>query len=135
MKKLLVFAVCSTLVSNVMFASFPVNTEKKDNKIETVVGSNDVVSTIQNADESAFDQVDAKEMKKAVKKAKAEKSESGADRELVITLLLWFFLGGFAAHRWYKGKPAGWNILFILTAGGCGIWAIVDLVNILTGKF
>jgi hypothetical protein len=50
-------------------------------------------------------------------------------------LLLLLFLGGLAAHRWYKGKPAGWNILFILTAGGCGIWALVDLVNILTKKF
>ncbi|HBF20672.1 MAG: hypothetical protein CMI36_10450 [Owenweeksia sp.] len=52
-----------------------------------------------------------------------------------ITLALWFFLGGLAAHRWYKKKPVGWNILFILTAGGCGIWAIVDLVHILQQDF
>ena len=57
------------------------------------------------------------------------------DQEKLITLLLWFFLGGLAAHRWYVGKPTGWNILFILTAGGCGVWAIVDLINILTDKF
>jgi hypothetical protein len=25
--------------------------------------------------------------------------------------------------------------LFILTGGGCGIWALVDLVNIITGNF
>lgn len=56
-------------------------------------------------------------------------------KEMWITLALWWFLGIFAAHRWYRGKPAGWNILFILTLGGCGIWAIVDLINILTGKF
>ncbi len=63
-------------------------------------------------------------------------TDSAADNnEMWITLALWFFLGGFAAHRWYRGKPAGWNILFILTLGGCGIWAIVDLINILTGKF
>lgn len=55
--------------------------------------------------------------------------------EIWILLLLWFFLGGFAAHRWYKGKPVGVNILFILTLGGCGIWALIDLINILTGKF
>ena len=59
----------------------------------------------------------------------------GMDEEKMITLLLWFFLGGLAAHRWYAGKPVGWNILFILTGGGCLVWAIVDLVNILTDKF
>lgn len=62
--------------------------------------------------------------------------DAGAvDNELIITLLLWFFLGFFAAHRWYKQKPIGWNILFILTGGGCGVWALIDLINILTGKF
>ncbi len=52
-----------------------------------------------------------------------------------IAVALWFFLGGLAAHRWYAGKPTGWNILFILTLGGLGIWAIVDLINILTDNF
>lgn len=52
-----------------------------------------------------------------------------------ITLALWFFLGGLAAHRWYKKKPVGWNILFILTAGGCGVWAIIDLIHILQQDF
>ena len=50
-------------------------------------------------------------------------------------LALWFFLGGLAAHRWYAGKPVGWNILFILTLGGLAIWWIVDLVNILSDNF
>ena len=73
----------------------------------------------------------------AVSKTTVEKASpvAGNNNDLIITLLLWFFLGGLAAHRWYKGKPVGWNILFILTAGGCGIWAIVDLVNILKGTF
>lgn len=52
-----------------------------------------------------------------------------------VALALWFFLGLFAAHRWYAGKPIGWNILFIVTLGGLGIWAIVDLINILTDNF
>jgi len=52
-----------------------------------------------------------------------------------VAVALWFFLGGFAAHRWYAKKPAGWNILFILTLGGIGIWAIIDLINILTDNF
>lgn len=52
-----------------------------------------------------------------------------------IAVALWFFLGALAAHRWYAGKPVGYNILFILTLGGLGIWAIIDLINILTDKF
>lgn len=59
-----------------------------------------------------------------------------ADQNMWVGVALWFFLGWpFAAHRWYYKKPVGWNILFILTLGGLGIWAIVDLVNILTDNF
>ncbi|NND62811.1 MAG: TM2 domain-containing protein [Flavobacteriaceae bacterium] len=56
-------------------------------------------------------------------------------KQMSTALLLWFFLGAFAAHRWYLGSPVGWNILFILTLGGLGIWAIVDLVDIITEKY
>ncbi|WP_242157432.1 TM2 domain-containing protein [Aestuariivivens sediminis] len=59
-----------------------------------------------------------------------------APRDKWVGVALWFFLGWpFAAHRWYYKKPVGWNILFILTIGGLGIWAIVDLINILTDNF
>lgn len=60
---------------------------------------------------------------------------SKEDDTFIITLLLWFFLGGLAGHRWYKEKPVGWNILFILTLGGLGIWWIVDGINILSKNF
>jgi len=53
----------------------------------------------------------------------------------IITVLLWLFLGGLAGHRWYKHKPVGWNILFILTLGGLGIWWLVDGINILSDNF
>lgn len=52
-----------------------------------------------------------------------------------IALILWFFLGGFAAHRWYLKSPIGWNILFILTLGGLGIWWIIDLIDIFTENY
>lgn len=59
-----------------------------------------------------------------------------AQQDKWVGVAFWFFLGWpFAAHRWYYKKPVGWNILFILTIGGLGIWAIVDLVNILTDNF
>jgi hypothetical protein len=81
--------------------------------------------------------VEKSTLKSLIKKENKKSTTPGGahDDEFWITLALWFFLGGLAAHRWYRGKPTGWNILFILTGGGCGIWAIVDLINILTGKF
>lgn len=61
---------------------------------------------------------------------------TAAGKDKWVGVALWFFLGWpFAAHRWYYKKPVGWNILFILTIGGLGIWAIVDLINILTDNF
>ena len=57
-----------------------------------------------------------------------------ADRQL-IAILLWLFLGGFAAHRWYLGSPIGWNILYIVTLGGFFVWAVVDLIDIITRNY
>ncbi|PCH72907.1 MAG: hypothetical protein COB98_11430 [Flavobacteriaceae bacterium] len=49
-----------------------------------------------------------------------------------MTLLL-VFLGGFAAHRWHLGKDWVMNVLFIVTLGGLGVWALIDLIRIITG--
>ena len=59
-----------------------------------------------------------------------EKSE----KEFVPTLILCVLLGGFGAHRFYVGKPLT-AILMILTLGGVGIWALIDLIIIATGGF
>ena len=45
-----------------------------------------------------------------------------------------FFFGGLGIHRFYVGK-VGTGILMIVTAGGLGIWVIVDFVMICTGSF
>jgi len=60
---------------------------------------------------------------------------SAASKEMTVALLLWFFLGGFAAHRWYLGSPIGWNILFIITFGGLGVWWIIDGIDIITENY
>jgi TM2 domain-containing membrane protein YozV len=54
--------------------------------------------------------------------------------EWLITFLLAFFLGVFGIHRFYVGKI--WTgILMLITLGGLGIWATIDLIIILVGKF
>ena len=55
-------------------------------------------------------------------------------KDYIATLLLCFFLGALGIHRFYVGK-IGTGILMLLTAGGLGVWVIIDLIFIIVGKF
>jgi TM2 domain-containing membrane protein YozV len=57
-----------------------------------------------------------------------------SDKTFVATLLLCVLLGGLGIHRFYVGKT-GTGILMLLTLGGLGIWSLIDLIMIATGKF
>jgi TM2 domain-containing membrane protein YozV len=57
-----------------------------------------------------------------------------APKDWFITLILALFFGFFGVHRFYTGK-VGTGILMLVTAGGCGIWWLIDLVMIAVGAF
>jgi uncharacterized membrane protein YvbJ len=58
----------------------------------------------------------------------------GEGYDWLTTLLLCFFVGVLGIHNFYT-KKTGIAIAQLLTAGGCGIWALVDLIMIITGGY
>ncbi|MBU6158598.1 MAG: TM2 domain-containing protein [Bacteroidetes bacterium] len=57
---------------------------------------------------------------------------SSDGKSQLIALLLVIFVGGLGIHRFYLGYT--WQgVIQLLTAGGCGIWALIDLIRIITG--
>jgi hypothetical protein len=57
-----------------------------------------------------------------------------SDRSRLAAALMAFFLGWLGVHRFYVGKT-GTAILMVMTFGGFGIWATIDLIMILVGAF
>jgi uncharacterized membrane protein YgcG len=78
-----------------------------------------------------------------------------SDKRILPAFILWFFLGGLGAHRFYIGRPLSGVILSIVTIGGViftlsgtgdrsffgglslligGVWLVVDLIYIVTGS-
>jgi hypothetical protein len=57
-----------------------------------------------------------------------------SEKGFVPTVLLCFFLGVLGIHRFYVGK-IGTGILQLVTLGGLGVWAMIDFIVIIVGKF
>ena len=54
----------------------------------------------------------------------------------LVTLLLCLFLGTIGIHRFYVGKiGTGILMILLLMTGISAIWAVIDLILIILGKF
>lgn len=101
------------LTINLCYASFPVVKAKKIS-IENVANND---NDIENTD---------------VYYSPAAKS---GEKSQGLALVFFLVLGLLAGHRWYLGSPWQWNVMFIITLGGAGIWALIDLVGIISGTY
>ena len=75
-------------------------------------------------------------LKKAQKKIRQQlnaqpSTYSGKKQETALLLVI--FLGVVGAHRFYLGYTVS-GFIQLLTLGGCGIWAIIDLILVATGE-
>lgn len=62
---------------------------------------------------------------------------SAAPKKKMIALLLAVLLpsmGICGAHRFYTGH-IGIGVAQLFTYGGCGIWQLIDVIQIFTGKY
>ena len=61
-------------------------------------------------------------------------ADGTSDKSNVVALLLCFFIGILGVHRFYVGK-IGTGVLQLVTFGGLGIWALIDMIMIILQKF
>ncbi len=120
-------------VSDVLYlvpVSFTPMTNASSNtaKTEQVVSNSSSASSSFAKNNKKFE---AKQALIAKKLEKQAKKPAGGKSQLV-ALILVIFVGAIGIHRFYLGYTAI-GIIQLLTGGGCGIWALIDLIRIATG--
>lgn len=121
--KFFILLIALISVSNLGIASFPV--EKAKPVVTSVVAEQQTnVSAVTAQDVQTKEQVEAAD--------DYTSPAAGSSKSQLIALLLVIFVGGLGIHRFYLGYT--WQgVVQLLTLGGCGIWALIDLIRIITG--
>jgi hypothetical protein len=58
-------------------------------------------------------------------------NDEGEPKDFLVALLLSIFVGTFGVDRFYLGYTL-LGILKLITAGGCGVWWLIDVILIAT---
>jgi len=104
---------------------FPITINSDNNKSSFKVDKNVKKSIEFQSLKKLRKEIKAKELMTANAPQEEGKSQ-------LVALLLCFFLGGLGIHRFYLGYTTV-GIIQLLTAGGCGIWALIDFIRIILG--
>lgn len=97
-----------------------VSFSKKENTVTAITNPTSETKTIVKADN------------KQNKKANKKNATGGGGKSQLVALLLCIFVGVLGIHRFYLGY-IGIGVIQLLTLGGFGIWALIDLIRIITG--
>lgn len=110
--------VSSTILAKNEVATAQNSTQTSSHAVKspTVISKKAAVNAISNANT------------KAIKK----NADPGEGKSQMIALILCIFVGVLGIHRFYLGYTME-GVLMLLTGGGCGVWALIDLIRIITG--
>jgi len=126
---LLVVVLLGIICVPATWAAFPVQKAKTEQTQGTANPTTTIALTSLEKKKIA---TDAKLLKKEAKKSLMQRFGGGGKSQL-IALLLVILVGCIGIHRFYLGYT--WQgVVQLLTLGGCGIWALIDLIRIVTGN-
>lgn len=98
-----------------------------------IATSSEVASVLASTSTSASVQQEVVKASATAKQSvQAKKAGSGPGKSQIIALVLAILVGVIGVHRFYLGYPME-GVLQLLTAGGCGIWTLIDIIRIITG--
>lgn len=111
-----------------------ITTKAKLQPLKTIVGAKKITKVAQLKAALRVKKEVKAIIKAAQKKEKAAEPVEGAatGKSQLIAAILAFVVGALGIHRFYLGYT-GIGIAQLLTLGGCGIWALIDLIRILMG--
>ena len=108
----------------ISYAAFPVANNAATQTVSTANATTNAEITAQMEEYSNA-------MSVARTSAPAAPAPSGGKSQIV-AFILCLVIGGLGIHRFYLGYT--WQgVVQLLTGGGCGIWALIDLIRIATG--
>ncbi|HAK10757.1 MAG TPA: hypothetical protein DIW54_00765 [Chitinophagaceae bacterium] len=134
-----------SLITTVLTSSIPVDVANPEEKKTLVTESTKVEKKglskkeiIAAATELKGEKLTFKEklalkiFNKKISNYSEQSAKSAGNKSQLIALLLVILVGSLGIHRFYLGYT--WQgIVQLLTAGGCGIWWLIDLIRIITG--
>ncbi|WP_293301009.1 TM2 domain-containing protein [Pedobacter sp. UBA4863] len=129
-KTLVIALAIISVVVPASWAAFPVEKNRTENTKNVTTATAPVNTDAKTS--GAKEVTSRKAIAKAEKNSLLNKFKRAGGKSQLIALLLVILVGGLGIHRFYLGYT--WQgVVQLLTLGGCGIWALIDLIRIITG--